>query len=82
MFHLYKNQKNLGPRNTLHSKASKKCSNKGFLTVQELKDAEMRLLKLTKQNLTVDKLDNSIFAKEDKDGVVRAHGQWKTFEHF
>ena len=56
-------------------RALKKSGNEGSLTVQELKDAEKVLFRLTQQNLETDKLDKSIIAKEDEDGIVRAHGR-------
>ena len=56
-------------------KVSRKSINKGPLTVQELKDAETKLFKLTQLKLDVNKLDKGLIARQDEDGVVRAHGR-------
>ena len=47
----------------------------GSLTVQELMQAQLRLLKWSQKHINVQSLDKKLIASMDEEGIIRAHGR-------
>ena len=59
---------------------AKRSKQKGAITVEELKKAEMQLYHWSKNDLHVNTLNKQISPKVGDDGIIRAHGRLETIK--